>query len=155
MAKALSEHVKTLRIKPDGSGFTVAAGTSNVNSDIVDLTQDGGYDAVRFIIGFGAIVSGAVTSVKVQENSANSGTGMADLAGTAITVADTNDNQIAISDIIKPAKPYLRLATLRATQNATIDFLLVELYRSKKEPITQDTSVISAEVWSSPLEGTA
>jgi hypothetical protein len=149
----LSNRVLTKRIKPDASGWTVAAGTSNVNSDIVDMA---GYDAVRFIIGFGAIVSGAVTSVKVQQNDANSGTGMNDLTGSGITVADTDDNKIAISEIIRPQKRYLRLATLRATQNATIDFVLIELYKARSAPLTQDSAtVISAELFQTPIEGTA
>jgi hypothetical protein len=148
----LSKAVKTMRIKPDGSGYTVVAGTSNVNSDIVDTA---GFDGVRFIIGFGTITSGAVTSIKVQENSANSTSGMADILGSSITVADTDDNKIAISDYVRPLQRYLRLSTLRATQNSVIDFVIVELYRARSEPITDDTSVISSEFWASPAEGTA
>jgi hypothetical protein len=148
----LSSEVKTIRIKPDSSGYTVAAGTTNVSSDIVDTSD---YDAVRFIIGFGAIVSGAAVSIKVQQNNVNSGTGMADLAGSAITVADTDDNKIAITDIIRPQETFLRLATLRATQNSTIDFVIAELYRARKKPAVQDSTVISSEILVSPAEGTA
>ncbi len=149
----LSNRVLTKRIKPDASGWTVAAGAADVSSDIVDTA---GYDGVRFIVGFGAIVSGAATSIKVQQNSANSGTGMADLAGTAITVADTDDNQMAISEIIRPIKRYLRVATLRATQNSTIDFVIVELFKARSMPVTQDTATtIGVEVFQSPAEGTA
>lgn len=148
----LSNRVLTKRIKPDGSGWTVAAGTSNVNSDIVDTA---GYDGVRFIIGFGAIVSGAVTSIKLQENDVNSGTGMADIAGSAITVADTDDNKIAVAEVIRPQERYLRLATLRATQNSTVDFVVVELFQARAMPVTQDTTVVSAEIALTPAEGTA
>lgn len=149
----LSKNVKTLRIRPDGSGYTVAAGTSDVNSDIVD-TQ--GFEGVRFILGLGAITTGAVTSAKVQQNDVNSGTGMADLAGSAITIADDDDNQILISDIYKPRERYVRLAIDRGTQNAVVDFLLVELYEPRKLPITEDSAiVISAEQHISPAEGTA
>jgi len=149
---ALSQEVVTKRIKPDGSGFTVAAGSADVNSDIVDTA---GYDGVRFIAGFGAITSGGVQGIKVQQNTANSTSGMADLAGSAIAVADSDDNKMAISDIIRPQERYLRVVTTRATQNSVVDFLIVELYRARTQPITQDTTVVSAEVKSSPAEGTA
>lgn len=149
----LTKATKTIRLKPDGSGFTVAAGTTDVQSDIVDTA---GFDAVRFIIGFGTITSGAVTSVKVQQNTANSLTGMADLTGSAITVADTDDNKMAISEIIRPLERYLCLLTDRGTQNAVIDFVIVELFRASSEPVTQDTAtLIAPETWVSPAEGTA
>lgn len=150
----LTKATLTKRIKPDASGYTVAAGTSDVNSDIVD-TQ--GYEGVRFIAMFGAITSGAVTSLKVQQNTANSGTGMADLEGTNIAVADDDDNQIAITDIIHPTERYLRVAFDRGTQNAVIDGLIVELYGPRTLPVAQDTSgsVIAAESFASPAEGTA
>lgn len=148
----MSTRIKTMRIKPDGSGWTVAAGSSDVNSDIVDTA---GAESVRFIIGFGAITSGAVTSIKVQQNDANSGTGMADLADSGITVADTDDNKIAIAEVYRPRERYLRLTTKRATQNAVIDFLMVELAYPRKLPIADDSTVISAEVGVSPAEGTA
>lgn len=148
----LSNAVKTIRIKPDASGFTVAAGAADVNSDIVDTA---GYDGIRFIVGFGAIVSGAATSIRVQQDADSAGATMADLAGTSITVSDTNDNKMAISDIIRPQKRYLRVTTKRATQNSTVDFALAELYRARNMPVTQDATVISAEIALTPLEGTA
>ncbi len=148
----MSKSVVTKRIKPDGSGYTVAAGAADVNSDIIDTA---GYDWCRIITGFGAITSGAATSVKVQENDANSGTGMDDLEGSSITVADTDDNKITIVEIYRPRMRYLRQVTKRATQNAVIDFMIVELGGSRVKPITDDSTVVSTEVWPSPAEGTA
>lgn len=152
LAQSLSKQVKTLRIKPDASGYTVAAGAADVNSDIIDTA---GFDALRFIVGFGAITSGAATSIKVQQNTANSATGMADLAGSAQTVADTDDNKIFITEILKPQERYVRLTTLRATQNAVIDFALVELFRARTLPITEDSIVGGSETHAAPAEGTA
>lgn len=148
----LTKQTKTIRLKPDASGYTVVAGTSNVNSDIVDTA---GFNAVRFIVGFGTITSGAVTSIKVQQGAISTMSDAADLLGTGITVADTDDGHVAISDIIHPQKRYLRVSTLRATQNAVIDFALAELYRSRTEPVTQDATVISAETAAFIAEGTA
>lgn len=152
MIKSLTKEVVTKRIKPDGSGWTVAAGTSAVNSDIVDTA---GYEGVRFILSMGTIVSGAATSSKVQQNIANSGTGMADLEGSSITIADTHDNKLVIHEIFKPKEQYLRLAISRATQEATIDSLHVELFNPRTMAVTQDSTVATAETYQSPAEGTA
>ncbi len=148
----LTPAILTKRIRPDQSGYTVAAGATAVNSDRVDTA---GYEGVRFIIGFGAIVSGAVTSVKARQNTVDSDTGMADLEGSGQAVADTDDNKIVIVEIHRPRERYVQLSTSRATQNATIDFLLVELIGPRVQPVTQDATVVGAEVFNSPQEGTA
>jgi len=152
MNQNMSSAIKTIRLKPDGSTYAVAAGTSDLNSDVVDMA---GYEGVRFIIGFGTITSGAVTSIKVQQGQASNLSDAADLAGSAITVADTDDNKLAISEIFRPQERYVRLVTDRGTQNAVVDFLVAELYGARKLPITQDATVISAEIANSPAEGTA
>jgi len=148
----LSKAVKTVRMKPDGTNYTASAASSDATSDILDTA---GFDSVRFLVGFGAIVTNGVQGIKVQQNTANSATGMADLAGSAITVADSDDGKVAISDIYRPQERYLRVITTRATQNSTVDFLIAELYNAKSQPITDDATVISSELSLSPAEGTA
>lgn len=135
----------------------IAAGTSNVTDcEVVDTA---GYEGVRFLVGFGAITSGAVTSVKAQQaaaqTSATALTSGADLAGTGITVADTDDNKIVILDVYRPQERYVQLHILRATQNAVVDFVVAELYGARKLPVTQDTDVATLEIHASPDEGTA
>lgn len=148
----LSSAVKTIRLRVDGTNWTGSAGTTDLNSDVVDMAN---FEGVRFIVGFGAITSGAVTSVKVQQGQQSNLSDAADLAGSAITIADTDDNKMAISEIYRPQERYVRLVTDRGTQNAVIDFVIAELYGPRKKPITQDTTVISAEIANSPAEGTA
>lgn len=148
----LTKATKTVRLKPDGSTFAVAAGAADITSDEVDMS---GFDAVRFIQGFGAITSGAATSMKAQQDTVTGMATAADIAGSSITIADTHDNKIAIIDIIRPLERFVRVKTLRATQNSVIDFLIAELYRANSEPVTQDSTVLSAETSASPAEGTA
>lgn len=149
---AISKDIKTLRLKVDGTNYTGSAGTSDLTSEAID-TQ--GYEGVRIIEGFGALTSGAVTSIKAQQCDTSGGT-YADLAGTAITVADDDDNQVAILDIYQPGERYIKIVTDRGTQNAVVDFLLAELYGPKEAPVTQDsTLVIAQEIHVSPAEGTA
>lgn len=148
----MSVGVKTLRLEVDDTNFTGSAGTTDLTSEYVD-TQ--GYEGVRFICGFGAITSGAVTSTKVQQCDTSGGT-YADLLGTAQTVADTDDSKIVITEIYKPRERYLKHVIDRGTQNAVVDFLIAELYGARKEPVTQSTAiVVGQEVHASPAEGTA
>ena len=93
-----ANRIKTIRLEPDDSGFVVAAGSSDVSSEYVDTA---GFDGVRFLIGFGAITSGAATSIKVQQCDTSGGS-YADLEGTAQTVADTNDNKCFSVEITHP-----------------------------------------------------
>lgn len=148
----LTNKVKTIR-----AHAPVAAGATNVtDSAVIDMQ---GYEGCRFIVGFGAIVSGAATSVKVQQATAKTSdtalTSGADLEGTGVTVADTDDNTMVIIDVYQPRERYLQVHILRATQNATVDLVIAEQYGAKKLPITKDATVSSQEIHASPAEGTA
>ncbi|HKQ02643.1 MAG TPA: hypothetical protein VJ735_20160 [Actinomycetes bacterium] len=150
----LTHRVITKRLKVDGTNYTGAANTTDLTSEAVD-TQNA--DAVRFICGFGTITAGAVTSTKVRQGQQSNMSDGADLAGTAQTVADTDDNKIVITEIHRPQERYVDHVVDRGTQNAVIDFLIVELLFLRKFPVTQDAATVvgSAEVHNSPAEGTA
>lgn len=145
--------VEVRRIKPDGSTYAVAAGAANIVSDQVDTA---GYEGVEFIVGFGTIVTNAVTSIKLQQ-SAVAGSGQADLLGTSQAVSDASDDKIFRTGIYRPEKRYVNVAILRATQNSTIDFVLALLYgKQGKIPITHGATVGGTpEKFASPIEGTA
>lgn len=145
---SLQKEVKVTRVMN-----AVAAGTSDQNSSVIDMQ---GWDGVTFIAAFGAITSGAVTSVKVQQGTDGTVTDAADLEGTAVTVADDDDNQVAIVEVYRPRERYVRLVVDRGTQNAVIDGVIAIQYNGRKQPSTHDsTTVISAESHNSPAEGTA
>lgn len=146
----LSKVTKITRITVDGTSFTGSAATTDLTSEAVDMS---GFEAAQFIVGFGAITTGAVTSTKVQQCDTSGGS-YADLAGTAQTVADDDDNQIFVSDIIHPTERYLKHVVDRGTQNAVVDFLIVIQYGASKVPVTQP-STTTAETHVSPAEGTA
>lgn len=132
----------------------VTAGTTDQTSSAIDTL---GYDGVKIYTAFGAITSGAVTSVKVQQSSDDaSADAYADLEGTSITIADDDDNQVAVHDIYRPRERYLKVVVDRGTQNAVIDGIIAVLYGARELPTTDDTStVVSREIHASPAEGTA
>ena len=128
----------------------VAAGTSDQNSSSVDMKS---YDAVTFVVGFGAITASAVTSIKLQGSDDDSS--FSDLAGTAITVADSDDDKIVLSEINQPQQRYVRCVVDRGTQNAVIDFAVALQNKANKAPVTQSSTVLGSEFHQAPAAGTA
>jgi hypothetical protein len=126
-----------------------AAGTSAVNGATVDMS---GFEEIAIIVPVGAVVSGAVTSIKWQEGDTTSPT--TDVAGTNITVADTDDDTTKILRIIKPQKRYGRVVVSRATQNATLGAILYVLTNPRTLPVADGATVVG-ELHVSPAAGTA
>lgn len=142
----LSKEIKVTRVMNG-----VAAGVTAQNSSSVDMQN---FDSVMFVAMFGSITAGAVTSVNAAQSDDDST--FADLAGTGITVADSDGDQVAVIDLERPVGRYVRCEISRATQNAVIDGVLAIQYRGRTKPTTHDVStVIASELHVSPDEGTA
>ncbi len=120
----------------------VVAGTTEQLSSAVDM-QD--FDSCVFIAAFGAITSGAVTSLKVQASVDSAFTTPVDLIGcVSAAIADTDDNKLAMIEVYNlPDYRYLRLAVERATQNAVIDGVIAIQHSSRKQPTTHDGTTVS------------
>lgn len=127
-----------------------AAGTTDINGTTLDMAN---FEEVLVVVQFGAIVSGAVTSIKWQEGDASDLTDAADVAGTAQTVADTDDDKVFFINIIKPRSRYGRVVVDRGTQNATCSAMYY-LKGARTVPVTDGTNV-AGETHVSPAEGTA
>lgn len=145
----LSDVVKTVRVMN-----AVAAGTTDQNGTGVDMQ---GYDAVRFVAGFGTLTATQVTSLKAQQSSDNgSSDAYADIEGSDTgNAGDDDDNDLLITDLIRPTERYVRPVVLRETANAVIDFVIAELYRARDIPVTQDATVIACNKVTNKGEGTA
>lgn len=130
-----------------------AAGQSDVNGNAIDHSQ---FEGVVFLAKFGAIDAGAVTSIKAQ-SSEDGSTGWADLEGTQVDVADTDDGKIAVLELYRPTpdKPFVRLVLQRGTADATLESAEAILYGPRKAGVTQDSDVAASEVHAGADEGTA
>ena len=130
-----------------------AAGTTAINSASVDMS---GYDGCMFLTTVGAIVGGGVQSIKAQQDIVSGMGAAADLAGTNITVADDDDNQVFWLDVKRPRERYLRLVVSRGTQNSTWGEIYAIQYRGRSLPISNNVvDTITGEKHESPAEGTA
>ncbi|MCC7365017.1 MAG: hypothetical protein IT303_11660 [Dehalococcoidia bacterium] len=145
---ALSDEIKITLAKA-----AQAAGTTDIESDVIDMS---GYEGVLFLVTFGAITAGAVTSIKAQQGAASNLSDAADLEGTGIAVADDDDGQTFVIDVYKPRERYVRAVVDRATQNAVVGEIYALLYGAKELPVTNTVAnTLTLERHTSPAEGTA
>lgn len=128
-----------------------AAGTTDISGATLDMQ---GYEGVLIAVTMGAITGGAVTSIKAQQGAAANMSDAADLAGTAQTIADTDDDKTFYIDLYRPTERYVRVFVDRGTQNAVVASATYIQYGARVVPVTHGANV-SGELHISPAEGTA
>lgn len=141
---------KNLKIVPCFTTTAGAAGTSAITGDTID-TQ--GFGRVLFVVPIGAIVTGAVTSLKVQHDDASGMGTVADVDTSSITIADDADNTTKYVEFV-PTKRYVRLYISRDTQNATFGGAHAILADAFSGPVSQPAAV-TGEFIASAISGTA
>ncbi|MCC6192267.1 MAG: hypothetical protein IT318_24815 [Anaerolineales bacterium] len=135
------------------TGLDYASGSADRNGAVFDMA---GFEGVLMIFKMAAIAAGAVTSIKAQQGQASNLSDAADLAGTAQTVADDDDNQIFIIDLYRPTERYVRGVVDKDAVNATAETLTYIGYGARELPVTQTLAdAVTFERHISPAEGTA
>lgn len=129
-----------------------AAGTADINGATLDMAN---YEGVMVIVNTGAITSGAVTSIKMQQDTDSAMGTAADLLGTAQTIADTDDEDTFVIDLFKPRERYVRLVVDRGTQNCVISAATYIRYGARTKPVTSASATINVESHVGVAEGTA
>jgi hypothetical protein len=125
-----------------------AAATTDVTSSIVDTA---GYEGVVFFTSFGT--ANATNTVKVQQNTSNQTTGMADLLGTS--VASGSSDEDVIVEIHNPQERYLQVVAARGA-SSTLESVWACLYNGTPGAAANSVSGTQiAEVHHAPAEGTA
>jgi len=115
-----------------------------------------GFEGVCMVVKFAAIAAAAVTSIKAQQGQAANMSDAADLAGTAQTIANDDDDQIFVIDIVKPMERYLRVFVDKDGTNATAEMAFYIGYNGHKIPtVLTLTDEVTYERHISPAEGTA
>jgi hypothetical protein len=135
-------------------GAPVAAGSAiDSNSDRLDMA---GYEGVIFIATIEDSVATGVAGLKVEQNSIDSDTGMALLAGTTVTktctVNDDINGTLLIVEVFQPRERYVQAVRTSATANIAFGTLLAIRYGRKKLPITADATVSASASVASPAE---
>lgn len=157
MVHSLTENAVIQRLKIDGTNYILAAGTTDVDSDVIDML---GFEAVAIVLGLGTLAASSSVTSKVAQSDDDDGSpdGFSDLTGTSQATADTtnDDNKTIIWDVYRPTKRYLRVTSTRGDGgNSTIDFMLAIKYRCLEAAVTQHATNLAIERFASPAEGTA
>lgn len=115
-----------------------AAGTTDVNCTGVEMASANG---VVFIAAIGTITATAVTSLKAQDSDDDST--YADITGASVTIADTDDDKLAILDVKNiNRKKYIRCVVDRGTANAVVEQVVAIRY-NVPEGVTDHATVIA------------
>ncbi len=128
-----------------------ASGTADRNGATIDAAR---FHGICFIVKFATIAAGATTNIKAQHGDASNLSDAADIAGTAQSIAATDDNKVFVIDIKKPTKRYLRLVIDKDTTNATGESAVGLLYGADIKPVSDDADV-TGEQFVAPASGTA
>lgn len=125
-----------------------AASTADVTSSIVDTA---GYQGVVFFTSFGT--ANATNTIKVQHNTANQTTGMADVLNTS--VASGSSDEDVIVEIHRPQARYMQVVAARGA-SSTLESVWAALYGGDGGVAANSVSGTQiAEVHASPAAGTA
>lgn len=116
-----------------------AAGTTDVNCTGVEMA---GASGIIFVAAMGTITAAAVTSL-IAEDSDDDST-YAAITGATVTIADDDDNKLAILDVRNVnKKKYIRCTVDRATQNAVVEQVIAIRYNLPASPATAHATVIT------------
>lgn len=130
-----------------------AANTTDIDGSTVDMAN---FRGVLAVVRMGAITAGAVTSIKWQQGNASNMSDAEDLAGTAIAIADDDDEQIFATCLVDPEDRYVRIVVDRDTQNAVVADAQYIKFGSRTMPTTISVDdLVTFERHVTPVEGTA
>lgn len=130
-----------------------AADDTDSNSDRLDMAN---YEGVIFIVPITDSVITGVATLTIEQNTADSDTGMAALSGATATATsaandDLNDT-VLIVDVYRPRERYVQAVVTSATANIAFGTMVAIQYGPKKAPITQPASVQASTQVVSPAE---
>jgi hypothetical protein len=133
----------------------VAAGSSiDSNSDRLDMS---GYEGVVFIVPVTDSVTTGVATLKVEQNTADSDSGMAALSGATATVtcasSDDINNTLLIVDVYRPLERYVQGVVTSSAANIAYGNMIAIQYGARELPITEHASVSDSAIVASPAEG--
>lgn len=130
-----------------------AASNTDDDSGIVD-TDD--CEGVVFVTTIEDSAATGVATMTIEQNTADSASGMAALSGAAATatcaVNDDLNGTLLIVDVHKPRERYLRANRTSATANIAFGPVIAIKYGTRKMPVTQGATVSQATSVTSPAE---
>lgn len=115
-----------------------SSSSTDSNTAILDMS---GFDGVIFITPVTTAATGSVVALTVEENTANSDSGMAAITGAAATKTSPANGTLLVVDVYRPQKRYVQGVITSATQVATFDASIAIQYSGSKMPITEALTI--------------
>lgn len=135
------------------TALVYASGTADRVGAALDMS---GYQEVDIIVHFAAIANGGTNSIKAQADDNAAFGSPLDIAGTAQTVVDNDDDQMFIIHIARPPERYVRLYVDKDTSNACAETAIYVQHNPDSKPVTNDAAnLVTTESFVNPATGTA
>jgi hypothetical protein len=136
------------------AGAAIAAGSAiDDNSSRVDMA---GWEGVIFMTTIVDSVDTGVAALTVEQNSADSDTGMAALSGAVATAtSEANDDlngTILAVDVYRPKERYVQGVRSSSVANIAFGEIYAIRYGAKKLPVPDGATIASAVSVTSPAE---
>ena len=143
---------KNTSVREVGAPVAAASNTDG-NSDRIDMQ---GYEGVMFVCPITDSVATGVAVLKVEQNTADSDSGMAALTGASATVTsaqndDVNDTLLVV-DVYRPTERYVQAVRTSATANIAFGSVIAILYGARELPQAEHATIADAAVVASPAE---
>lgn len=136
-----------------GGAAIAAANNTDGNSTRFDMAN---WEGVRFFTTITDSVSGGVATLKIEQNTADSDSGMAAIAGaSAAATSGANDDlngKVLVVDVYRPRERYVQAVRVSATQNIAFGEVYAEFYGPRVKPPADHSTVSAAATVSSPAE---
>jgi hypothetical protein len=148
----ITQIMKNAVIKEVGAPIANASNTDS-NSDILDMS---GYRGVIFVCAVTDSAATGVATLKIEQNTANSDSGMALLSGASASdtcaVNDDLNDQLLIVEVKNPQERYVQAVRTSATANIAFGSVIAILYGAKELPVADDATVLASALAVGPAE---
>lgn len=130
-----------------------AANNTDANSTRLDMT---GFEGVIFIAPVTDSVDTGVATLTVEQNTADSDTGMAALAGAVATATsaanDDLNGKALVVEVHRPRERYVQAVRASATANIAFGSVIAIRYGARRVPLADAATILASATVTSPAE---
>lgn len=143
---------KNVEVRYVGAAVAAASSTDS-NSTIIDMA---GWDGVIFVTTVTASTATSVVTLKAEQNTANSDSGMAALSGASASatsaVTDDLNGKTLIVSVHQPRERYVQAVRTSATANSAFGQVIAILYGPRTAPTAAASTTAASADTVSPAE---
>lgn len=136
-----------------GGAAIAAASNTDGNSTRFDMAN---WEGIRFFTTITDSVDTGVATLKIEQNTADSDSGMAAIAGaSASATSAANDDlngKVLVVEVYRPRERYVQAVRTSATANIAFGEVYAELYGPRVKPTSDHSTVSDSAIVSSAAE---